>query len=299
MKKPTRIAAALMAFAAAATMSGCSAADYGNLPDGEDNEIIDQLPDGFDPPSAVLPEVVPPDEQPVQPEQPEEEAPPTVAPPEIEVPKVKTVSYIGVTGDGVNIRSGAGTNYGIKGTAEKSTLYALDGETDGWYKTGYKNKPAYLSAKYCKSVEMEASDNEKIEAVIAEGTKLLGTVYVYGAIRYHDGSGKLLKNFDINEFDCSSLMQYIFYKGAYVNLHLTTRTQIYQGKTVSKSQLKRGDLMFFTNESRKDKVGVERVGHVALYLGDNWILHTASDYAKIEQISAKRWSYFIQGQRIF
>ena len=51
--------------------------------------------------------------------------------------------------------------------------------------------------------------------------------------------------------------------------------------------------------SRKDKVGVERVGHVALYLGDNWILHTASDYAKIEQISAKRWSYFIQGQRIF
>ena len=49
MKKPTRIAAALMAFAAAATMSGCTAADYGNLPDGEDNEIIDQLPDGFDP----------------------------------------------------------------------------------------------------------------------------------------------------------------------------------------------------------------------------------------------------------
>ncbi len=118
-------------------------------------------------------------------------------------------------------------------------------------------------------------------------------------MRYHDGDGKLLKNFTTSAFDCSSLMQYIFFTGAHVKLQLTTRTQIYQGKTVTKSQLKRGDLMFFTNESRKDKVGVERVGHVALYLGDNWILHTASDYAKIEQISAKRWSYFIQGQRIF
>ena len=80
---------------------------------------------------------------------------------------------------------------------------------------------------------------------------------------------------------------------------MNTRTQVVQGKTVKKSELKRGDLMFFTNEARKDKTGIERVGHVALYLGDNWILHTASDYAKIEQISAKRWSYFIQGQRMW
>ena len=56
--------------------------------------------------------------------------------------------------------------------------------------------------------------------------------------------------------------------------------------------------MFFTNASRKNNVGVERIGHVAMYLGDNYILHTASDYAKIEQISSTRWSYYIQTQRI-
>ena len=93
-------------------------------------------------------------------------------------------------------------------------------------------------------------------------------------------------------------MQYIFYTGAQVNLQVNTRTQVFQGKTVKKSELKRGDLMFFTNASRQHLTGVERVGHVALYLGDNWILHTASDYAKIEQISSTRWGYFIQGQRI-
>jgi Cell wall-associated hydrolases (invasion-associated proteins) len=92
-------------------------------------------------------------------------------------------------------------------------------------------------------------------------------------------------------------MQYIFKKGANVNLDTTSRSQSVQGKAVSKSNWKRGDLMFFTNESRKNNVGVDRIGHVALYLGDNHILHTASDYAVIEEISAKRWSYFISARR--
>ncbi|MDE7167472.1 MAG: C40 family peptidase [Clostridia bacterium] len=214
------------------------------------------------------------------------------------VPKVLTVSYINVKSDGVNIRSGAGTGYSSRGTAEKSTMYALNDSTNGWYKTGYKNDSAYISSKYCDVVEMKASDDVRIEEVIKEGTKLLGTAYVYGAVRYHDGNGRKLNNFNISAFDCSSLMQYIFYTGAHVNLQMNTRTQIYQGKTVKRSELKRGDLMFFTNASRKNLSGVERVGHVALYLGDNWILHTASDYAKIEQISSTRWSYFIQGQRV-
>jgi len=93
-------------------------------------------------------------------------------------------------------------------------------------------------------------------------------------------------------------MQYIFKLGAGENLKLTTRTQIYQGKTVRSPDLRRGDLMFFTNESRKYNTGIERVGHVALYLGNNYILHTASDYAKIEQITQARWDNYLQAQRL-
>ena len=51
--------------------------------------------------------------------------------------------------------------------------------------------------------------------------------------------------------------------------------------------------MFFTAVSRYNKTGVERIGHVALYLGENYILHTASDHAVIEQISDTRWGYYI------
>lgn len=288
-----KCAAIVAAAVVAVTMAGCAS--------GKKEEVFEEETGVYFP--SGLPETTP-----------SETNPPEVTPPETEgeggenaganeippaeVPKVKTVSYVSVTTDGVNIRSGAGTNTGIRGTAQKSTMYADGGQTDGWYKTGYKNGTAYISSKYCERVEMAASENQRIEAVIAEGTKLLGTVYVFGAVRYHDGEGHRLKGFTVAEFDCSSLMQYIFYKGAGVNLQVNTRTQVYQGKKVAKNDLKRGDLMFFTNDSRKNNTGVERIGHVALYLGDNWILHTASDYAKIEQISAKRWSYFIQAQRM-
>lgn len=210
----------------------------------------------------------------------------------------QTVSYIMVASDGVNIRSGAGTDYAVRGSAEKSTLYCLSGQDGGWYKTGYRNKTGYISSKYCKITSLESSGNAQIEAVVAEGAKLLGTPYVYGATRFHDGNGKLLKGFSADEFDCSSLMQYIFYKGAGKLLQVNTRTQVYQGEKVSADKLKRGDLMFFTNAQRRFNTGNERIGHVALYLGGNYILHTASDYAKIEQISAQRWDYFIEGRRI-
>ena len=57
------------------------------------------------------------------------------------------------------------------------------------------------------------------------------------------------------------------------------------------------NILYFTNSSREHLSGVEKIGHVALYLGDNYILHTATDYARIEQISAKRWGYFIEARR--
>lgn len=212
--------------------------------------------------------------------------------------KPQTVSYIRVLSDGVNIRSGAGTDHSVRGSAEKETLYCLSGAEGGWYKTGYRNKTGYISAEYCAVTALESSSDAEIEAVIAEGAKLLGTPYVYGATRYHDGSGKLLKGFNDGEFDCSSLMQYIFYKGAGKILQVNTRTQILQGEKVAADELRRGDLMFFTNAQRRYNAGVERVGHVGLYLGGNYILHTASDYAKIEQISSQRWSYFIEGRRL-
>lgn len=209
----------------------------------------------------------------------------------------KKVRYLEVTASSLNVRTGAGTDYALLGRVARGELLAADGEADGWQKTLFCGRTAYVSAAYVRPVEFDASSSAR-EAVIREGAALLGTPYVYGAVRLHDGRGNFLPAFDETRFDCSSLMQYIFYRGAGLLLNVTTRTQVVQGTHVREEALERGDLMFFTNASRKDKTGLERVGHVALYLGDGYILHTASDFAKIEKLSPLRISYFLEARRM-
>ncbi len=224
--------------------------------------------------------------------------PPAVSPPAPKPEVTYDVLLVSLTND-LNIRTGRGSSYASLGKIDKGDAVAKIGSAvDGWYKTVYKERTAYVSAKYVKEMKFEKSQNAKVEKVLEEGKKLLGYPYVWGSQRYHWGNGKLNPDFKAGQFDCSALMQYIYYHGASVNLELTTRTQVLQGKEVKKSDLRRGDLMFFTNAERKHYSGIERIGHVAVYLGNNYILHTASDYAVIEEISSTRWSYYEVSKRL-
>lgn len=207
------------------------------------------------------------------------------------------ITYLVSNADGLNVRKGAGVGYPSLGTLDKGDAVLLLGEEGDFYKTKYYGTDAFVAKKYVEKFAIKKAD-EKIEKVIEKGCEVLGTPYVYGATRLHNGFGKINKGFSDKEFDCSSLMQYIFYYGANIYLQVNTRTQVFQGESVKKEEVKRGDLLFLTNDSRKDKKGTERVGHVALYLGNNYILHTASDHAVIEQMTAKRWAYFICARRV-
>lgn len=285
MKKIKRLAALLLAvamLAPCAAFISCKQTDEAVLSPPTQEESSETLP-------------------PVQtPNEPQEEETPTVTPTPTPTPTPvvpKTDEYLRCTGSSVNLRSGAGTNFAAVGQAKSGETYAIVGKSGSWLKTYYQGKTAYISASYAAVFSLEKSKDDDVENVIAEGYKLLGVPYVYGAVRLHDGNGKLLKGFTAQKFDCSSLIQYIFYKGADTLLDVNTRTQVKQGTLVKKSELKRGDCLFFTNDSRKHLSGVERIGHVALYLGDNYILHTASDYARIEKISTSRWSYYIEARR--
>lgn len=195
-----------------------------------------------------------------------------------------------------NVRSGPGTNYSIVGSMDSQDMLSYIDLKNGWYEVQFKKGKGYVSAGNCTLVGMSVG-SAKVEKVVAEGKKLMGLPYVYGAERYHWGNGVLNPKYNGKTYDCSSLTQYVFKVGANVNIATTSREQSVQGTAVSKSNLKKGDLMFFTNDSRNHLTGIERIGHVAMFMGDNYILHTASDYAVIEPISAKRWSYYINARR--
>lgn len=259
-----------------------------NKDSDSDNGVL--LPD-----TDKLPEI---DQTPETPDTPGEELPDDQ--PDVPVTTFPKATYIRAKVNGLNIRSAPSTSASSLGYIDKNDMVIFRGKESNWYVTEYKNKTAYISAgsAYTELTEMIPSADERVEAVVTEGYKLLGFPYVYGATRLHNGKGVFLSGFDKTKYDCSSLMQYIFYYGAGVNLNLTTRTQVTQGTHVPRGEIARGDLIFFTNSIRYNNTGVERIGHVALYLGNNYILHTATDYAVIEEISATRWSYYVETRRM-
>ncbi|MEW9674235.1 C40 family peptidase [Ammoniphilus sp. 3BR4] len=107
-----------------------------------------------------------------------------------------------------------------------------------------------------------ASAMSQADQIIKTGKQYLNTPYVYGAPRLQD-----------QNFDCSSFTQFIFWKHGY-EIGYTTREQALKGKYIPVDQIQKGDLLFFTTPSRKDLSGLEKVGHVAIYLGKGKILHT-------------------------
>ena len=205
--------------------------------------------------------------------------------------------YAVSTVDSLRIRATANTAGAVVGYLDKNDAVIFTEKVGNFYKTIYKEKTAYVYAPYCKIMEIDAASDD-VEKAIELGSSLLGYPYVWGSQRYHWGNGKLNSDYVHGEYDCSALVLYVYYKTNGVVLDLTSRTQVYNGKAVEKSDLKRGDLMFFTNASRKNLSGNERIGHVGIYFGNNYILHTASDHAVIEPISNTRWGYYITARRV-
>ena len=205
--------------------------------------------------------------------------------------------YAVSTVNALKVRSAPNSNCSVLGYLDKNDAVVLIEKVGDYYKTVFKQKTAYVYADYCSRMEIDEASAE-VEKAIEIGCELLGYPYVWGSQRYHWGNGKLNTAFVQGEFDCSALVQYIYYVSNDVLLDLTTRTQVNNGQPVKRQELKRGDLMFFTNESRQYKTGTERIGHVAIYFGNNYILHTASDHAVIEPISSTRWGYYITARRV-
>jgi cell wall-associated NlpC family hydrolase len=76
-------------------------------------------------------------------------------------------------------------------------------------------------------------------------------------------------------FDCSGFTYYVFQKYG-VDLHSRSpQGQAKVGVAVSKSQLQKGDLVFFNNSHKP-------LGHVGIYIGNNKIVHAANSQSDIK-----------------
>lgn len=105
----------------------------------------------------------------------------------------------------------------------------------------------------------EDKDADKCQRITSLAKTKLGKKYVWGA------SGNK------NTYDCSSFTKFV-YKNIGIDIPRTSLRQSKFGKFVKRSELKKGDLIFFdTSKKRKGYVN-----HVGIYLGDNKFIHASS-----------------------
>lgn len=107
-----------------------------------------------------------------------------------------------------------------------------------------------------KSVVSKENKKEVLrENLVNYALKFVGNRYVYGGTSLTNGT------------DCSGFTMSVYKKFNY-SLNRVSRDQVYNGKTISRSELKKGDLVFYSNGYR--------ISHVALYIGNGKIVHAST-----------------------
>ncbi|MDR6550008.1 stalk domain-containing protein [Paenibacillus qinlingensis] len=124
---------------------------------------------------------------------------------------------------------------------------------------------------------------KQADALIAFGSQFLGTPYEFGA-----------KPGQTKTFDCSSFVNYVFDKVLSIDLPRVSYDQALQGKEVALSDIRKGDLLFFTAR------GLD-IGHVGIYAGDGRILQTYSkeDGVHFTEFDEKWKKRFVTARRLF
>lgn len=165
----------------------------------------------------------------------------------------------------LNVRAKTSTSSKVLSVFKKGATRTVLGTKGNWYKVKVNGKTGYVSKKYVvigSSLNTNNSDNDSSSSafgtkVVTQAKKHLGKPYVWGA------TGP-------NSFDCSGLTQYV-YKKCGKSIPRVAADQYSASKKVSKSNLQKGDLVFFSSTA-----GGSYVGHVGIYIGSNKMIHAAN-----------------------
>lgn len=206
----------------------------------------------------------------------------------------------------LRVRSAADSNSTVIGYLLNGDIVDIQGQSGSWYKINFNGQTGFVHSDYIKIVEGAVNPSSTYETVYNAMKQHIGAPYVWG------GAGELLTTSLLNTlkqrfpneaasgmytraegyvdqgyraFDCSGLMQWGF-KQAGINLGRTTRDQIYNGKEVSLSDIKPGDLLFYSD-----------LNHVGMYVGNDQWIESPNKNANV-RITAVPWSKIGRARRV-
>lgn len=177
-------------------------------------------------------------------------------------------TYATVTCDQLKVRQEPNTNCSVLSRVAKGENLEVVEVLDGWVKININNNIGYVSAEFVKvhdslpqgltikELSYGGDVSDKVIELIEYAKQFLGNPYVYGGTSLTNGT------------DCSGFTMRIFGHFGY-SLNRSSGAQSYNGTPVSLSEIKPGDLLFYSYGSS--------IGHVAIYIGNGQIIHASTE----------------------
>ncbi len=194
--------------------------------------------------------------------------------------------------DRLNVRMEPNTDSKIWTQISKEERYPVEKQLDGWVQidldtgdsgNGEENDGAYISTRdnnvdvqyalteAIKFSPMEETVNQQASLrskIVNYALKFVGNPYVWGGTSLTNGA------------DCSGFTQSVL-RNFGISVPRVSREQANTGKGIKSSDMRPGDLIFYTNSKGT-------INHVAMYIGNGQIVHAAS---RRSGIKISTWNY--------
>ena len=236
------------------------------------------------------------------------------------------LGYGKVTGDRVNMRSGASTSNRVVDVAAKGDKAYIIGLNKGWYKVIYEGNICYIRSDYLELTEYpyenQKSPNSpkffrlgKSTGVAPSASALNGGTTSGGMnsdnLGSSDSTGSTANGQAIvnkakqylgvpyvyggaspSGFDCSGLVFYVLKSLGY-SPYRTPADQYKQGTYVSKANLEPGDIVFFHGTYTSG------ISHVGIYAGNGQFIHAPNSRSVVSyaDLTSGYWANHYYGAR--
>ncbi len=186
----------------------------------------------------------------------------------------KEAKYIAtVITQSLRVRTAPTTESKVISSISKGEEFYVIEELDGWLKVELTNFQGYISKDYVKTEMKLKTGNTMKELTYGEGVSdtrvnLVNFALQFVGNRYVWGGESLT-----NGVDCSGFTMKVYEKFGIKLPHYSAAQPAY-GKKIKKSELKPGDLIFYSSS--------DRIDHVAIYIGNGQIVHAASKKSGIK-----------------